>query len=162
MTPDYFQVGRSRRACRHVYVGTCPHQVLAATLTLFQPGGTYHAHCILMSPPSFESHRRACYFQLATAVSNKSIIHNRPKVSSLFDWLRRPQAAARKLAGRVGRRSQKWVFSSSSWSLVVVVVVDDNDVVQYRLMMWYIVRATVLASTIKGSNENFVLAKWPP
>ena len=34
----------------------------AATLALFQPGGTYHAHCILMSPPSFESHSRACYF----------------------------------------------------------------------------------------------------
>ena len=50
-----------RRACGHVDVGTCPHQVLAATLTLFQPRGTYHAHRILMSPPSFESHRRACY-----------------------------------------------------------------------------------------------------
>ena len=28
-----------RRACGHVDVGTCPHQVLAATLTLSQPGG---------------------------------------------------------------------------------------------------------------------------
>ena len=27
-----------RRACGHVDVGTCPHQVLAATLTLSQPG----------------------------------------------------------------------------------------------------------------------------
>jgi hypothetical protein len=27
-----------RRACEHVDVGTCPHQVFAATLTLFQPG----------------------------------------------------------------------------------------------------------------------------
>ena len=27
------------RACGHVDVGTCPHQVLAATLTLSQPGG---------------------------------------------------------------------------------------------------------------------------
>jgi hypothetical protein len=27
-----------RRACGHVDVGTCPHKVLAATLTLFQPG----------------------------------------------------------------------------------------------------------------------------
>jgi hypothetical protein len=40
--------------------GTCPHQVLAATLTLSQPGGTDHAHLILVSTPSFESHRRAC------------------------------------------------------------------------------------------------------
>ena len=29
----------SRRACGGVDVGTCPHQVLAATLTLSQPGG---------------------------------------------------------------------------------------------------------------------------
>ena len=29
----------SRRASGHVDVGTCPHQVLAATLTLSQPGG---------------------------------------------------------------------------------------------------------------------------
>ena len=28
-----------RPACGHVDVGTCPHQVLAATLTLSQPGG---------------------------------------------------------------------------------------------------------------------------
>ena len=28
-----------RRACGYVDVGTCPHQVLAATLTLSQPGG---------------------------------------------------------------------------------------------------------------------------
>ena len=28
-----------RRTCGHVDVGTCPHQVLAATLTLSQPGG---------------------------------------------------------------------------------------------------------------------------
>ena len=27
-----------RRACGHVDEGTCPHQVLAATLTLSQPG----------------------------------------------------------------------------------------------------------------------------
>ena len=26
-------------ACGHVDVGTCPHQVLAATLTLSHPGG---------------------------------------------------------------------------------------------------------------------------
>ena len=35
------------------------HQVLVATLTLFQPGGADYAHHILMSPPSFESNRRA-------------------------------------------------------------------------------------------------------
>ena len=30
-------------------------------LTLFQPGGANYAkHIILISPPSFESHRRAC------------------------------------------------------------------------------------------------------
>ena len=28
-------------------------------LALFQSGETYHAHRILMSPPSYESHRRA-------------------------------------------------------------------------------------------------------
>ena len=27
-----------RRACGHVHVETCPHQVLAVTLTLSQPG----------------------------------------------------------------------------------------------------------------------------
>ena len=32
-----------RRACEHVDVGTCPHQVLAATLTLSQPGGADYA-----------------------------------------------------------------------------------------------------------------------
>jgi hypothetical protein len=40
-------------------MGSCPHEVLAATLTLFQPGGG--ADCalhILMSPPSFENHKR--------------------------------------------------------------------------------------------------------
>ena len=52
-----------RRACGHVDQGTCPHQVLAATLTLSQPGGADHAHHILVSTPSFESHRRACMIQ---------------------------------------------------------------------------------------------------
>ena len=32
--------------------------VLVAILTISQPGGADYAH--LMSPPSFESHRRAC------------------------------------------------------------------------------------------------------
>ena len=35
----YTTVSLNRRACGHVDVGTCPHQVLAATLTLSQPGG---------------------------------------------------------------------------------------------------------------------------
>ena len=39
-------------------IGPC--QVLAATLTLSQPGGADYAHPILVSTPSFESHRRAC------------------------------------------------------------------------------------------------------
>jgi hypothetical protein len=39
---------------------TRPHKVLASTLTLSQPGGADYAHPILMSTPSFESHRRAC------------------------------------------------------------------------------------------------------
>ena len=44
----------------HVDVGTCPHQVLASTLTLSQPGGADYAHPILVSTPSFESNRRTC------------------------------------------------------------------------------------------------------
>ena len=49
----------SRRACGHVDVGTCPHQVLAPTLTLSQPGEADYAHAIMVSTPSIESHRRA-------------------------------------------------------------------------------------------------------
>ena len=49
----------SRRACGHVDEGTCPHQVLAANLTLSQPGGADYALSLLVSTPSFESHRRA-------------------------------------------------------------------------------------------------------
>ena len=48
----------------HAGVETCPHQVLAATLTLSQPGGgggADYAHPILVSTLSFESHRRACH-----------------------------------------------------------------------------------------------------
>ena len=38
---------------------TCPHQVLAAILTLSQPGGWADcAQTILVSTPGFESHRR--------------------------------------------------------------------------------------------------------
>ena len=40
--------------------GTCPHQVLPATLTLSRPWGADYAHPILVSTLSFESHRRAC------------------------------------------------------------------------------------------------------
>ena len=47
-------------ACGHVDVGTCPHQVLAVTLTQSQPGGADYAHSILVSTQSFESHRRTC------------------------------------------------------------------------------------------------------
>ena len=54
-----------RRACGHVDVGTCPHQVLAAPLALSQPRGADYAHPILVSTPSFESHRRACICMLA-------------------------------------------------------------------------------------------------
>ena len=47
----------SRRACGHVDVGTCPHQGLAVTLTLSQPGGTgggaNYAHPILVSTPEY-------------------------------------------------------------------------------------------------------------
>ena len=46
--------------CEHVDVGTCPHQVLAATLTLSQPAGADYAHPILVSTLSFKSHRRDC------------------------------------------------------------------------------------------------------
>ena len=47
-----------RRACGHGDMGTCPHQDLAVSLTLFHPcwGGDH----TMMSPLSFESHRCAC------------------------------------------------------------------------------------------------------
>ena len=41
-------------------VGTCPHQVLAATLTLSQPGGTDYAHPILGSLAGQNSPWRPC------------------------------------------------------------------------------------------------------
>ena len=47
-----------RRACGPVDVGTCPHQVLAATLTASQPD---YAHTIQVYTPCFESHRCACF-----------------------------------------------------------------------------------------------------
>ena len=53
-----------RRACGHVDLGTRPHQVLASTLTLSQPRGADYDLPILMSTPSFESHRRACQSSL--------------------------------------------------------------------------------------------------
>ena len=55
-----FEEMPNRRACGHGDIGIGPHQIVAATLTLFQPEGADYAHHILMSPPSFESHRRAC------------------------------------------------------------------------------------------------------
>ena len=45
----------TRRACGPVDVGTCPHQALAATLTLSQPEGADYAHPILVSTPSFKA-----------------------------------------------------------------------------------------------------------
>jgi hypothetical protein len=43
-----------------VDVGICPHKVLVASLTLgITARGADYAHHILMSPPSFESHRGA-------------------------------------------------------------------------------------------------------
>ena len=53
-----------RCACGHVDVGTRPRQVLASTLTLSQPRGADYDLPILMSTPSFESHRRACQSSL--------------------------------------------------------------------------------------------------
>ena len=55
-----------RRACGHVDVGTCPHQVLAATLTLSQPGGADYAHHSTTSPPGFSD--------LATALQYEYLI----------------------------------------------------------------------------------------
>ena len=49
-----------RRACGHGDVGTCPHQDLTATLTIWFPGGAYYAHHILMSLQSFENQGRTC------------------------------------------------------------------------------------------------------
>ena len=53
-----------RRACGHVDMGTCPHQVLAATLTLSQPGGTDYAHPILMSHNVLKATDAPAYHQL--------------------------------------------------------------------------------------------------
>ena len=41
------------------------------TLTLFQPkeGGADYDHHILMSPPSYESHRQACHYSVLVKVS---------------------------------------------------------------------------------------------
>ena len=48
-----------RRACVHGDIDTGPHQVVSATLVLFQLRGADYAHHKLMSPPSFVSHMRA-------------------------------------------------------------------------------------------------------
>ena len=52
-------------------LGTCPHQVLAAALTLSQPRRADYACPIMVSTPSFESHRHACitYFFLSLSLS---------------------------------------------------------------------------------------------
>ena len=63
-----------RHACGHVDVGTCPHQVLTATLTLSQPGGADYAHPILVSTPSLESHRCASKY-VGMLVCVPKIIH---------------------------------------------------------------------------------------
>ena len=47
--------------CGYGDMDTGHHQVLVATLTLFQPEGADCAHQILMSPPSFECHRSILY-----------------------------------------------------------------------------------------------------
>ena len=39
---SWFLKSRFRRACGHVDVGTCPHQILAATLTVFRPVDTQY------------------------------------------------------------------------------------------------------------------------
>ena len=46
---------------------------LAATLILSQPGVADYAHPILVSTPSFESHRRACWTRLKTGKSHHAI-----------------------------------------------------------------------------------------
>ena len=56
-----------RRACGYVDVGMWPHQFLAATFTLFQSEGADYAHHILLSPPSFESHRHASSMSATSA-----------------------------------------------------------------------------------------------
>ena len=60
------------RVCGHGDMGTGPHQVLAATLILFQPGGEDYAHRILMSPPSFERHRRT-WNHLCTPIAYRQV-----------------------------------------------------------------------------------------
>ena len=75
-----------RRACGHVDVGTCPHQVLAAPLALSQPRGADYAHPILVSTPSFESHRRACICMLALFQSGGGDSSTRGQIMS-DHWL---------------------------------------------------------------------------
>ena len=50
-----FEKTSIRRACGHVDVGTSPHQVLAVTLTLSQPGVADYARHILFAPRIFRS-----------------------------------------------------------------------------------------------------------
>jgi len=51
-TKEINKLVHTRRACGRGDVGTCPHQVLAVTLTLSQPWGADYAHPILVSTPN--------------------------------------------------------------------------------------------------------------
>ena len=66
-----------RHACVHLDVGTCPHQVLTATLTLFQPEGggqIMPTIYILMSNSAYESNRRAsiCFHAVKKGVYHRT------------------------------------------------------------------------------------------
>ena len=50
----------SRRACGHVDVGTRPHQVLASTPTLSQPGSRLCPPQCYEPPPDLQTLRRPC------------------------------------------------------------------------------------------------------
>ena len=71
-----------RRTCGSVDVGTSPHQVMAATLTLIRPGGTDYDHHILMSPPSFETHRHACVCNVCIKEVLLNVLHQ-----SFCNWI---------------------------------------------------------------------------
>ena len=87
---QYFNSIQARHACGHVDVGTCPHQVLAATLTLSQPWGVGadYARPILVSTPSFESHRRACKpkMHLFTKMSLITFFHTQNLLLEATRW----------------------------------------------------------------------------
>ena len=68
-----------RRACGHGDMGTGPHQVLAAILTLFRPGGTDYAHHILMY---IENHRRTCVCNVCIKEVLLNVLHQ-----SFCNWI---------------------------------------------------------------------------